>query len=281
MTYAKRGPVVRVVYLLISCIWHALTGFGRLFSGRSLVLCYHGVTAEQAGCFRSQMARLRRSEGQDAGLNVRPVRTRCGPTVRITFDDAFENLLENALPVLQGLGIPAVVFAVPGNLGRTPQWKISASHPEYQERLMTAEQIKQLSGMNVVIGSHTQTHPALPELSPEQIRWELAESKRNLETITGRPVVDLALPHGAYDDVVLEIAREAGYRRVYTLQPRMAGSKEQGDVIGRFSMSPNVWPVEFYLTCAGAYAWLGPWRKCVKAVRRFRRSATPGPRREQ
>lgn len=268
MTYAKRGPAVRVIYLLISCLWYALTGFGRLFAGRTLVLCYHGVTPEQAGRFRSQMARLGRPETRDASSNARPPRWGFGPIVRLTFDDAFENLLKHALPVLQEFGFPATVFAVPGNLGRTPQWKISASHPEYRERLMTAEQLKQLPGMNVVVGSHTQTHPALSELSAEQIRWELTESKKSLEAIIGRPVADLALPHGAFNDDVIRIAREAGYRRVYTLQPRMVGPNEEEGLVGRFSMSPNVWPVEFCLTCAGAYSWLGPWRRLVRTIRR-------------
>lgn len=265
---------------MISCIWYVFTGFGRLFAGRSLVLCYHGVTAEQASRFKDQMTRLRRSEAQDAGTNARPAHSRCGPRVGVTFDDAFENLLRNALPVLREFGIPAVVFAVPGNLGRAPQWSISASHPEHGERLMTAGQIGRLAGENVTIGSHTQTHPVLSGLSREQIRWELAESKRNLEEMTGRPVDDLALPHGACNDVVLNVAREVGYRRIFTLEPRMHRLQTREDVVGRFSMSPDVWPIEFHLTCVGAYSWLGPWRRCLRAIRRLHRPVTPGPRRK-
>ncbi len=254
MIYAKRGPVVRTAYLCISCMGYVFTGFGRLFAGRRIVLCYHGIAAGQAGRFRSQMEHLRRS--------------RRAPAIGLTFDDAFENLLENALPVLDEFDISAVVFAVPGNLGRTPQWRISPGHPEYGERIMTAEQLRRIADRNITIGSHTQTHPALPELSREQIRRELAESKRNLEELIGRPVVDLALPHGACNDVVLDVAREVGYSRVYTLEPRMHGPQGQDDVMGRFSMSPDVWPIEFRLTCAGAYAWLGPWRSFARAVRR-------------
>jgi peptidoglycan/xylan/chitin deacetylase (PgdA/CDA1 family) len=186
------------------------------------------------------------------------------------FDDAFENLLENALPVLDEFGIPAVIFVVPGNLGQTPRWSISPGHPEYDERVMTAEQLRQISSRNVVIGSHTQTHPDLSELPAEQIWWELTESKRSLEEMIGRPVEDLALPFGSYNRDVLQMALEAGYKRIYTLDPKPAEPAGEGPVVGRFSMSLDVWRIEFVLTCAGAYAWLYPWWRCIRRVREWR-----------
>lgn len=266
--YGRCGLFVRASYLVVAGVFYLLTGAGHRGRGRRAVLCYHGVAREQRERFRRQMTRIAdravacavgdggKHEAQDRSIRV------C-----ITFDDAFENLLENALPILDSLGIPATVFAVPGNLGRTPQWRISQSHPEHKERIMTAEQLRGICSGNIAIGSHTLTHPALTELSAEQIRWELAESKRNLEEMLGRPVVDLALPHGACSDVVLDIARETGYRRVYTLEPR-AWTQSDGIAVPRFSMSPDAWGIEFYLTCAGAYAWLGPWRRFVRAIRR-------------
>jgi peptidoglycan/xylan/chitin deacetylase (PgdA/CDA1 family) len=261
--------VVRVLYLTLSVIGYAATLGGRVGRGGVVVLCYHGVMPAFRKAFHSQMSRIAdRVVSPEMIETVPSFRVGRTPRVCITFDDGFENLLENALPVLDEFGIGAMVFAVPGNLGRTPQWRISPGHSEYGERLMTVEQLRHESGGNIAIGSHTQTHPVLPELSREQIRWELAESKRNLETMTGRPVVDLALPHGACDDVVLDVAREVGYERIYTLTPRMHRSHRGEDVIGRFSISPDVWPIEFRLTCAGAYAWLGPWRRFLKAVRR-------------
>lgn len=267
MVYARHGLGVRFVYLLIACVVYAFSGLGRWFAGRRLVLCYHGVRDGQVGRFREQMMCLSRSAVCDRNDKGGCVPRRRLPDVCVTFDDAFENLIQNALPVLDELCIPAVVFAVPGNLGKTPQWKISPDHPEYNERVMTGEQLRQISGGNIVIGSHTQTHPALSELPAERIQWELGESKKNLEEMIGGPVIDLALPHGAYNDIVLDIARSIGYRRIYTLEPCVADTRIQEGVIGRFSMSPDVWPIEFRLTCAGAYAWLGPWRRCAKALR--------------
>ncbi len=268
VSYARRGWFVRVVYLILAIANYVFSFGGRIGRGDVVVLCYHGVSKDQGGSFARHMAGIARKAVSLAGVG--DGRACCfapKPHVCITFDDAFENLLENALPILDSLGIPATVFAVPGNLGRTPQWRISPSHPEHGERIMTAEHLRGISAGNITIGSHTLTHPALTELSAEQIRWELAESKRNLEEMLGRPVVDLALPHGACSDVVLDIARETGYRRAYTLEPR-AWTQSDGIAVPRFSMSPDAWGIEFYLTCAGAYAWLGPWRRFVRAIRR-------------
>jgi peptidoglycan/xylan/chitin deacetylase (PgdA/CDA1 family) len=187
----------------------------------------------------------------------------------LTFDDAYANLLDNVLPTLEQYRIPAIIFAVSGNLGKKPNWAIAADHPEANELTMTADQLQALSKHPLIrIGSHTQTHPDLSKLLPERVRQELVDSKRDLEQILSRPVDDLALPHGAFNDTVLQIAREVGFKRIYTLEPRLISNDTLNEgLIGRFSMSPDVWPIEFYLTCVGAYVWLLPWRYVVRRVR--------------
>jgi len=67
----------------------------------------------------------------------------------------------------------------------------------------------------------------------------------------------------------LRIAEEIGYKRVYTLEPKLVRTNQEIGTIGRFSMSPDVWPIEFYLTCYGAYSWLFPFRRFLKWVGRI------------
>jgi peptidoglycan/xylan/chitin deacetylase (PgdA/CDA1 family) len=191
------------------------------------------------------------------------------PKIGITFDDAFENLLENVLPVLEEYQISAIVFAVPGNLGRKPEWAIASDHPEANEKVMTAEQLIVLSKNPLIrIGSHTLTHPDLTKLTSKKIRQELSESKQRLESLLDNQVEDLALPHGALNDTVSQIAREVGYKRIYTLEPQVISEENLHEgLIGRFSMSPDVWPIEFILTGAGAYAWLSTWRRVIRQLK--------------
>ncbi len=236
--------------------------------GKMVVLCYHGIQIDHREFFRRQILWInKRRFGLYEFSQTESSEAFGSPKIGITFDDAFENLLNNALPLLNELCIPAIVFAVPGNLGRSPLWEINTEHPEYNEKTMTAQQLKNIHNDLIKIGSHTQTHPNLSELSVEDIRRELEESKNNLEKLIDKPIEDLALPHGAYNEDVMHIAQEAGYKRVYTLEPKLVRASQETGVIGRFSMSPDIWPIEFYLTCAGAYAWLYPFRKLLKKLR--------------
>lgn len=226
---------------------------GRVVCSGRIILCYHGILPGQRERFKRQIQTISKRKLQN---------------IELTFDDAFENLLDNALPELKRNGVRCTIFAVPGNWGQTPRWTIAPQHPEYNEKLMTAEQLSGISWDLIKIGSHTQTHPDLSKLPPEQVRWELIESKKNLEQMLDKAVEDLALPHGAYNREVLRIAQEAGYKRIYTLEPKFAENQQVG-VMGRFSMSPDVWLIEFYLTCAGAYSWLDSWRQFISAIKRY------------
>ena len=252
--FGQRRLLVRVAYLacaLVAWPWAKLTTRA---PSRQVVFCYHGVRRAQAGAFRRQLHAL---EGKCAG-------------VVLTFDDAFENLTENAIPALRAAELPATLFAVTGNLGAPPAWIMPPNHEDRNESTMTAERLRQVAASGWVrIGSHTVTHRHLADLDDEAVWWELTESKRQLERILAARVEDLALPHGSYDDRVLRLARKAGYRRVYTLDERVVdeGDEARG-VYGRFLVSPDVWPIEIILTGAGAYAWLYPWRRFVRRMRR-------------
>ena len=88
-----------------------------------------------------------------------------------------------------------------------------------RDRLMTAEQLRQLADDGHEVGSHTQTHPILTRLSPDRLAHELATSRTEIEAIIGRPVVSLAYPNGDHDETVVSAARRAGYRYAVTTLP--------------------------------------------------------------
>ncbi len=268
MKYRKHSTLIRVLYLLIAMAGYFYIYFRKKDISSSVILCYHGIPQTAKSIFEWQIKHAASYAIQISTdtkqVNICPQKK----YVCFTFDDAFANLLDNALPVLEKYCIPATVFAVPGNLGETPCWKMSANHPESYEKTMTADQLASLSKHPLIkIGSHTVTHPNLVEISPEQAIAELADSKQQLEALLGCSVEELALPHGAYNEAVLAMAQEAGYKRIYTLDPKPVDIEYSGAVLGRFSMSPDVWKIEFMLTCTGAYAWLRPWRRFIRQVR--------------
>ncbi len=265
--YDKRGLLVRLVYLCLALLWWLLTGFGRAYRRRAVVLCYHGVRDEQRERFARQIRQARsllRTPGDLAAEDG----SVAGPVVWLTFDDAFANLLDNALPVLQSHNAKPLVFAVTGNFDQPPRWPMPADHPERNERVMSAAEYSAAVREDLLVpGAHTVSHARLPDLDDHALHMELEECRRALEELTDRPIVDLALPYGEFDERVLQAACRAGYQRTYTLREQLV-SDNQAPVIGRFGMTPDTWLIEFVLTCAGGYAWLGPYRGLLRRLRR-------------
>lgn len=265
--YGKRGILLRLIYLVFATCWYALTAGSRTGRCSLIVLYYHGIPAGMRGRFDWQIQKLSKWKSS-ASCTYRKCREGIHKGIHVTFDDAFANLLDNALPVLEHYQIPATLFAVADNLGCLPRWELPYGHPESTEMTMTAEQLVAVSKNPLVrIGSHTLTHPDLTRIRPDQLKTELIDSKRRLEQLLSNPIEDLALPFGSYNQKVFSMAREAGYKRIYTIDPKPVNPMPEDTVMGRFAMSPDVWHIEFLLTCAGAYAWLYPWRRLLHRVR--------------
>ena len=74
------------------------------------------------------------------------------------------------------------------------------------------EQIKELSKLGFFVGSHTMTHAFLNEVSKEQAFWEINASKKIIEGLTGKECHSLCYPRGRYDDDIIKMVKDAGYK---------------------------------------------------------------------
>lgn len=271
------GVLPRLARVGVSLIVWAAGGFGLLTGSRVVTLYYHAVTPSQRARFERQMAMLRgraASIGDVAGDR----RGRLGrPAVVVTFDDAFASLLDNAIPPAAAHGVPLTIFAVMENLGMPPRWSIDPSHPDARERVMSEQELRTAAGApGVRFGSHTCTHPRLGESPMAMIHRELRDSKSALEALLGAPVEDLALPHGSHRPEVIDAAQGLGYKRVFTIEPRWASAGAYEGKLGRFTMSPDAWPIEFRLTIDGAFRWLGLARTIKRRLGRRPGAALQG-----
>lgn len=134
-------------------------------------------------------------------------------SVLITFDDGCVSVYELALPILERHGACGTIF-----MTTDPESAIFAESDSAQRR-MTEEEMRDAVSRGLSVGSHSVSHRPLRGLADEEIRHELAESKRVLETITGREVCAFAVPGNWYDARVLRIAREVGYRGLWWSNP--------------------------------------------------------------
>ncbi len=194
---------------------------------RPLVLCYHAVTDAWDDPLAIPAHTIERQVRSLLRLGYRPVdaasllanRPR---TIHVTFDDAYRNVAD-VLPALERLGVRTTIFACSrfaddGRPFRVAE--LSDRLPERADELATMswDDLRELARQGVEIGSHTASHPHLPELTDAELRAELVESKQRIEDELGRPCRVLAYPYGHDDVRVHEAARASGYGCAFSLR---------------------------------------------------------------
>jgi peptidoglycan/xylan/chitin deacetylase (PgdA/CDA1 family) len=168
---------------------------------RSAILAYHSldpsgsVISVAPDVFRRQMEWLAGS-----GIPVVPlaeIRNRPG-AVALTFDDAFANVYEHALPVLARHGFPSTVFVVAGRAGDRNRWAQPVTGiPELE--LMGWNDLMSAAAAGVTLGAHTVTHPFLTTLDDTDLEREMAACRAAIEDRTGRSAESFAYPYGDVD----------------------------------------------------------------------------------
>ena len=74
------------------------------------------------------------------------------------------------------------------------------------------EMVKEIAARGHEIGNHSATHPHMSKLSEAQIREELRRCSDLVKSITGKPTTLFRPPYGEYNDAVVRVSREEGYR---------------------------------------------------------------------
>lgn len=257
---------ISIFYFVLCSLWNKLR---RLSSknrpGTAVVLYYHSVPRRYQARFEEQM-RMITSRARPIALKNLDHLPADWHSVAITFDDALESFAENAVPVLQQLNIPATVFVVTDALGSRPAWGESYYDPE--ERVMSDEQLLNLPSL-ISVGSHTLTHPNLVALSEEVAAREITESRKKLESLLQRPIATFSFPHGKFSGSTVRQCREAGYERVFTIEPALLSADQPEFVAGRVAADPWDWGLEFRLKIRGAYCWERGSRAAKRKIRGF------------
>jgi peptidoglycan/xylan/chitin deacetylase (PgdA/CDA1 family) len=122
--------------------------------------------------------------------------------VIISLDDGWENQFEYGFPILQKYHDTATFYVVTNYLDH--------------ENFMTTEQLKTMVAAGMSIGCHTRSHPPLPGVSSERAWDEIAGAKAILEQ-AGFKIDTFAYPYGSYDERVVDMVEDAGFRSARTV----------------------------------------------------------------
>lgn len=198
------------------------------------VLCYHAVSSSWPARLAVSESLLAEQLGVLAhrgyeGLTLAEAEHRRASgtlprrSVVVTFDDAYASTT-HARAILDDLGFPGTVFVVTGfpDSGRLISWpgveQWSTSEWAVEMTPLRWDELASLKDGGWEIGSHTVTHPKLPEIADDRLAEELGASR---ETIIERlgTCETIAYPYGLADERVAAFAGRAGYVAGVTLTP--------------------------------------------------------------
>ena len=128
-----------------------------------------------------------------------------GKPVVITFDDNNLSQYDVAVPIMEKYGQKAVFYLIAKYLDSA--------------NMVNRDRALELQAKGHEIASHTMTHRALTGLNDTDTIWELEESKRVLEELTGKPVKHVAYPGTAHNQRVRDLAKAAGYETATIMDP--------------------------------------------------------------
>lgn len=117
--------------------------------------------------------------------------------VSIDFDDGYQSMYDNGLPILDAAGLKSTQYIITQKVGT--------------DEYVTLDEVLQMYNNGHEIGAHTRTHPSLTTLTQAQMTDEVAGSKQDLISWGITPTT-FAYPYGAYNATVEAVVKSAGFR---------------------------------------------------------------------
>lgn len=134
-----------------------------------------------------------------------------GPFVTLTFDDAYEDVMDHAVSPMQERGFTGTVFVISGYIGKENTWDVNLGGRRF--RHLSLAQIRELHSMGWEIGSHGFSHVDLTRLKPYDLIQEIRASKQILEDGLNDEIRYISFPFGRYNQRVIDVCLEEGYIR--------------------------------------------------------------------
>jgi len=126
--------------------------------------------------------------------------------IMITYDDTDLDQYTVALPEMKKYGFKGVFFIMTVSLGR----------PHY----MSKDQVKELSDLGHVIGSHTWDHHNVKKYKGNDWVIQIDKPTKQLESITGKPIRYFAYPFGLWNKEAIPELKKRGFIAAFQLNEK-------------------------------------------------------------
>ena len=135
-------------------------------------------------------------------------------TVVLSVDDGYHSVYENIYPLLKRYRMSMTLALITGC--------ITEGRPSYRpaDRFLNQREISEMmDSCDIEIASHTLTHVRLTQVGNTLAWHEIADSKRQLESLFGTEVITFVYPYGYMDGRVRNMVRRAGYKLARKVGP--------------------------------------------------------------
>ena len=221
------------------------------------VLMYHSISNDNnkisvsVSNFKKQM-RLMHSLGYKGySLNKINLKTSKKKFV-ITFDDGYENIFTEAMPILKKLNFSATCFIVNKKIGNFNDWDKNKKNYR-KKKLMNRKQIKNWIKNGFEIGSHTMDHYNLNNLSNIKKKIQILKPKQFFKTNYGINIQSFSYPFGSYNNDCLKILKKNYKFAVTTKRSRYVKGKFNPLEIPRVPINSNTSIFKYFLKIATFY----------------------------
>jgi peptidoglycan/xylan/chitin deacetylase (PgdA/CDA1 family) len=144
-------------------------------------------------------------------------------SVVLSFDDGFADNYTRAFPLLQQFGYTATIFLTVGFIGTAELPVLSGRH--LPARPLTWPQVEEMGRYGLSFGSHTLTHPSLPQLGAAELQRQVADSRRLLEDKVACAIPFFCYPKGEFTSTVKAVVQQAGYHGACSVYPGAVRAK--------------------------------------------------------
>ncbi|OGX18825.1 MAG: hypothetical protein A3K83_01505 [Omnitrophica WOR_2 bacterium RBG_13_44_8b] len=173
-------------------------------------------------------------------------------TIAITLDDGNKDNYTHAFPILKKYNIPATMFIIIDEVGRSQGDKLSW------------DEIKAMhdSGL-ITFGSHCLgPEPLINIMHETEIKRQVFDSKKALEAKLGRVVTAFSYPEGLFNGRIKQLVMDAGYKLAVVTNPGRRFPNNDVFLLKRQRISSKSYNLfVFWLQSSGYYNLIKEYRK--------------------